>query len=131
MFNMIYFANIADWFKYNIWWLFIVLVLLVCVILLLRLKNKPKKMTMAQVEDESIDEYIKAYGGITNIRKAELDGRRLKISVIKVDDINLDELKALGATGIFITGQNIKMVLPYDMQKLVDKLNEMIDGGEK
>jgi phosphotransferase system IIB component len=128
---MIYFANIADWFKYNIWWLFIVLVLLVCVILLLRLKNKPKKMTMAQVEDESIDEYIKAYGGITNIRKAELDGRRLKISVIKVDDINLDELKALGATGIFITGQNIKMVLPYDMQKLVDKLNEMIDGGEK
>jgi phosphotransferase system IIB component len=131
VFDIIYFANIADWLKYNIWWLFIVLVLLIMVILFFRLKNKPKKSFIAQVEDEAIDDYIKAYGGISNIKKAELDGRRLKISVIKVDDINLDELKSLGATGIFITGQNIKMVLPYDMQKLVDQLNELIDGGKK
>jgi PTS system D-glucosamine-specific IIC component len=128
---MIYFANIADWFKYNVWWLFIVLVLLVCVILFFRLNNKPKKVNIAQVDDESINDYIKAYGGISNIKKAELDGRRLKVSVIKVDAIDLDELKSLGATGIFITGQNIKMVLPYDMQKLVDKMNELIDGGKK
>ncbi|HKL47137.1 MAG TPA: hypothetical protein VJ878_00580 [Candidatus Izemoplasmatales bacterium] len=128
---MILFTNIANWFKYNIWWLFIIAILILFVIIFIRLKNKPKKIIRSGISDESINEYIKAYGSVSNIISAELDGRRLKVSVKKIDDVDLENFKSLGATGIFITGNNIKMVFPNDMQKLVNRINDILDGGKK
>lgn len=131
MFDIFNFANIANWFKYNIWWLGILFVLLIVVVLLFRLNKKPKKTIRNEVNDESLNHYIDAYGGIDNIKQADLDGRRLKVSIKKLETLDLDAFKSLGATGIFISGHNIKMVLPYDMQKLVNKINDSIDGGKK
>ncbi|QWC00471.1 hypothetical protein KHQ88_02560 [Mycoplasmatota bacterium] len=128
--NILFMNDILNWFKYNFWWLLIVFVLLFVLYLVIRLQKQPSKKVEKPVEDEKIDEFIKCYGGIKNIKQASIDGRRLKVSLVNVDNADLEQFKSLGATGIFISGNNIKMVLPYDMNKLVNKINENIDGGK-
>ena len=129
--NIIFFGDIATWFKYNFWWLLIVLVLIIVTISFIRLQKKPKKVVSKPIEDEQMISFIECYGGFNNIRNASLDGRRLKVELIKIDNMDVERFKTLGATGIFISGNNVKMVLPYDMKKLVEKINEEINGGEK
>lgn len=117
--------------KYQLWWLFIVIVLVVIAVLLIKLLKKPKSLKVEAIDNSKVNDFINSYGGTHNIISAELDGRRLKIKAKNIENINIDELKTLGASGIFISGDNIKMVLPYNMQKLVDTINEDLLGGKK
>ena len=123
-------ANIFTWLKFNFWWLLIIIVLIIVVVAIVRLLNTEKDTQKPTIEDEKINEFIISYGGIKNINKAEIEGSRLKINLKDVSKANIDKFKDLGATGIFISGNNIKMVLPYDMEKLVVKVNNDINGGK-
>jgi phosphotransferase system IIB component len=118
-------SDVLNWFKYNFWWLLIVFVLLLCAYLIFRLQKKPVRVISKPIEDELIDEFIDCYGGMKNINHADIDGRRLKVNLVNVKAVDIERFKMLGATGIFISGDNIKMVLPYDMNKLVQKINEI------
>ncbi|MCF7923801.1 MAG: PTS transporter subunit EIIB [Candidatus Izimaplasma sp.] len=122
--------DIFTWLKYNFWWLLILIVLIIVLIMLIRLTKASKETSKKPLEDEKINAFIDCYGGIENINKIELDGSRLKVSIKNIDKVNINEFKALGATGIFISGNNIKMVLPYDMDKLVKKINDDKYGGK-
>ncbi|MFW5794125.1 MAG: hypothetical protein ACOCV1_01450 [Bacillota bacterium] len=116
-------ANIFTWLKFNFWWLLILLVLIIVFIAIIRLLRFESKTSKLPIEDDKIDEFIKYYGGVENIIKAELDGSRLKIKLKDIEKVNIDKFKDLGATGIFISDNNIKMVLPYEMKKLISKIN--------
>lgn len=129
MFMILIMTNIFTWLKYNFWWLLILLVLIIVVIALIRLLNYQKVTEKLPVEDETINDFIDCYGGIKNINKAELEGSRLKVNLNDINKANIDKFKDLGATGIFISGNNIKMVLPYDMSKLIQKINNDKFGG--
>jgi phosphotransferase system IIB component len=116
---------------FNQYWWILVIILIIGLVLFFSFKqSKPKKRVIQPIEDEKIIEFIRCYGGLDNIESAELDGKRLKIKVKDIDKVDIEEFKTLGATGIFITGQTVKMVLPYDMEKLVNKINENINGGK-
>jgi len=129
--NILFINDVLNWFKFNFWWLLIVFVLLVSVYLIFRLQKKPVKDIPKPIEDQKIDEFIRSYGGIKNITQADIEGKRLKVNLVEVKAADIERFKSLGATGIFISGKNIKMVLPYDMDKLVKKINENIDGGKQ
>ena len=112
--------NLSTWLQDYFWLIIIVAVVLTAIITYSIYHRKPKKMKQIPVEDEKIQAFIECYGGLDNIDSIELDGRRLKLQLNHVDLVDIDRFKSLGATGIFISGNQVKMVLPYDMQKLVD-----------
>lgn len=116
----------------NIWtdyyWAFAIAFGVLMLLVFLLIKRKPvKKIVQTPVEDEKIGAFVECYGGINNIEQIELDGRRLKLQLENIGLVDIERFKSLGATGIFISGSQIKMVLPYDMQRLVDyiKFNKM------
>jgi len=108
----------------NYWWIGILVVAAIVLTILGVLKSKPKGRTQEAVADEHILDYIQCFGGMQNIQAAELGGRRLKIKCYQIELLDIDRFKLLGATGIFISGSVVKMVLPYNMQKLVDYIND-------
>lgn len=124
-------GNLSSWLQTYFWVLIIVAVVLVAVIVYFIYHRKPKQNVQVLLEDEKIDEFIECYGTMKNINNAELDGRRLKLTLKDIKKVNLERFNTLGATGIFITGNQIKMVLPYDMQKLVDYIKFNQSEGKK
>ncbi|MFP4477847.1 MAG: hypothetical protein ACLFPM_00275 [Candidatus Izemoplasmatales bacterium] len=129
--NILFINNVLDWFKFNFWWLLIVFVLLLSVYLLFRLQKRSVTVKPKPLEDDKIDEFIRSYGGIENITQADIEGKRLKVNLVEVKAADIERFKSLGATGVFISGNTIKMVLPYDSNKLVKKINDNIGGGKR
>lgn len=115
----LFMGDLSTWFQDFFWLIIIGGLILVVILIYFIYRQAPKKMTQTPIEDEQINAFIECYGGIENIQKAELDGRRMKCRLNDVGKVDIETLKTLGASGIFITGNQIKMVLPYDMQKLV------------
>jgi len=121
--------DIISWLRFNFWWLFISLIFIIVLITVFLLMRKPKRQIVESIKDSDVQPFIDSYGGLSNIKHATLEGKRLKVQLNDVEKANLSQFKSLGATGIFVSGKNVKMVLPYDMQKLVNQINENKNGG--
>ncbi len=118
---------IIDWLNENFWWpviLFIVALFIIIKIFLLK-PQRPEKVDGSYLTDE----ILKSLGGIGNLTDISLDGSRLKFTLKEVDLITLETFKEMGATGVFISGKNVKMVLPYNMEKIVKIIKSEINGG--
>lgn len=127
MLFLIYKLAIVNWLNENFWWpviLFIVAVIIIVRIALL----KPQKK--GEVDGTYlIDEILRNLGGIENLTDINLDGSRLKFSLKEIELTNLQAFKEIGATGVFISGKNVKMVLPYNMENIVVKIKSDLNGG--
>ncbi|HQN74825.1 MAG TPA: hypothetical protein PK160_02185 [Bacillota bacterium] len=118
---------LVDWLNENYWWpVILFLVALVVIIKLVVMQPKVKKQVTTVEKSEVVIEFL---GGIANINKASLDGNRIKFQVKDIDIVRLEGFKELGASGIFVSGNNVKMVLPFSAQMTVDKINSNIIGG--
>lgn len=118
---------LVDWLNENYWWpVILFLVALVVIIKLVVMQPKVKKQVTTVDKSEVVIEFL---GGIANINKASLDGNRIKFQVKDIDIVRLEGFKELGASGIFVSGNNVKMVLPFSAQMTVDKINSNIIGG--
>ncbi len=118
---------VIDWLNENFWWpviLFIVASVIILKIFLLK-PQKPGEVDGSYL----IDEILKSLGGIANLTDVSLDGSRLKFSLKEVELAKLETFKEMGATGVFISGKNVKMVLPYNMENIVKKIKSEINGG--
>jgi len=123
------FVNLTalDWLNQNYWWPVILFVFSVAVIIKVLLNKAPKKSKVDT--SKYLEEVVKNLGGIDNINQAALDGTRVKFQLKEIEVANLEAFKDMGATGVFISGKNVKMVLPFDAKDLVDKINLEIYGG--
>lgn len=120
--------TIINWLNKNYWWpIVLILVALLVVVKVFILKPKDKKEIDFNEQSEDIINYL---GGINNIKQVTLDGNRVKFKVHNIEITNLEAFKSIGATGVFISGDNVKMVLPFDSKNLVDKINSNINGGK-
>lgn len=120
--------TIVDWLNENYWWpviLFLVAIFVIVKIMLMQPKTKNSEDGLNYTLD-----IINYLGGLDNIVKASLDGSRVKFQVREIEVVNLEGFKEIGATGIFISGTNVKMVLPFKSQGIVDKINLDISGGK-
>ena len=120
-----YLLGVIDWLNQNFWWPLILLVIIILVFFyFLAKRHKPQ-------EKEEIVDYetlLLALGGRDNISKMSLEGNRTKFTLVDLELIQEEGLKDLGATGIFISGKNIKMILPFPTEALVSE-NNYNNGG--
>ncbi len=124
-----FFLAVIDWLNNNYWWpaiLFLAALFFVVKIILIKPQTKPNKSHYS-----NIDSVIMNFGGVDNIVSISLEGNRLKCTLKEIGLTNLEGFKEIGAKGVFVTGRNVKMILPYDMEDVVRQINSQINGGKQ
>jgi len=91
----------------------IVLAIIVVLIVVFSKKNKGKQPRI-KLNDEFISNLISLLGEKDNINEVNVDNGRLKITVSDLDKANLEGIKAIATSGVFVTGSTIKTLFRLD-----------------
>lgn len=102
----------------------VVFIALVVVLILLLVRRKPKQKHI-KVDDEFTNNLLVLLGGKENILEVAVDNGRLKFKVSNLDIVNLEGIKGIATSGVFVTGNIIKTLFKLDSQiikKAIEKL---------
>jgi len=89
------------------------------------LKKKPKKDKKKQKMDPNVViSFISLLGGKANIEQIVKDGSRTKVNVKDIEKCNLEKLKSEGVQNLFVSGNTLKMICPFDTEMLIDSINQ-------
>ena len=124
----LFLLSLAILIQWYYWALLCVVLTGLSVIVFLVLKKKHPKIRT--ISDELIDDLLKHLGGIDNIAAATQDGARLKFTIVDVDRCQLDQIRNLGAVGIFVSGNQVKFMLPSNAERLIHHINELKKGNK-
>jgi len=69
-------------------------------------------------------ELVRAFGGRGNIKSLDACITRLRISVLSVDSVNVERLKALGAAGVVTVGNGIQAIFGTRSENLKTDIEE-------
>ena len=94
----------------------------VAIVVVLFIAYKYKTTKVKPISNEAVDYILAHLGGIENIVNADVDGNRIRIQVVQVSRCDLSAIKGLGALGIFVTGNTVKMMFPFDAMSLIDTI---------
>ena len=95
-------------------------VLLIIFILYFR---KPKGI---KIDEEFISNLLEILGGNNNIKEVSVDNGRLKFLVDDLDKVNLNALKEVSTSGVFVTGNVIKTLFKLDSQTIKKAIEQRI-----
>lgn len=87
-------------------------------------KKDAKPSERVVVDEEFITTMLHGLGELNNINSVSVDNGRVKFSVKDLELLVTDELKALSTSGVFITGNNVKLLFKYDSNTIVSALEE-------
>ena len=123
---MIY--DFVQFFKDNIIWFALglsILGIIICIISIkLIKKHKLHKKPKLKIDEAYIIELINLFGSKDNIKSIDVDGNKLKVDVINLDDVNLDGIKEKANSGVFVVNNTIKTLFMYDSETLRKELNK-------
>lgn len=87
-------------------------------------KKEAKPSERVVVDEEFVSSMLHGLGELNNINSVSVDNGRVKFSVKDLELLVADELKALSTSGVFITGNNVKLLFKYDSNTIVKALEE-------
>lgn len=88
-------------------------------------KKKPKNEKKKQTMDPTVVlTFISLLGEKENIEQIVQDGSRTKVYVKDIEKCNLEQLKNEGVQNLFVTGNTLKMICPFDTEMLIDSINQ-------
>lgn len=106
-------------------WIFAVIggvvVLIIAILLIFFAKKGSKKGP--KIDDEFINNLLSLLGEKDNINQINVDNGRLKITVNDLDKVNLEGIKAVATSGVFVTGNIIKTLFRLDSETIQKALN--------
>ncbi|MCK5731494.1 MAG: hypothetical protein KAH13_00595 [Tenericutes bacterium] len=111
-----------DWLNKNFWWPVILCVLIVVVGFYFIFMYKPKPK-LKPLSEEEISLIISLFGGDTNIKEVSKEGSRYSFELENVEKCNLEKIKDLGATGVFVSGNTVKLIFPFDANVIMNKFS--------
>ncbi len=82
----------------------------IIVTIVLKMKNKGH----VRVDEEFITNIISYLGNKENIKEVSVDNARLKVAVNDVEAVDTKMLHTLSEKGVFISGNNVKLLFKYD-----------------
>lgn len=98
-------------------------IVLIIVFVVLKGKNKPKHI---KVDDEFTNNLINLLGGKDNIEEVTVDNGRLKFQVANLDTVDLEGIKTIATSGVFVTGNIIKTLFKLDSQIIKKALDNIL-----
>ena len=93
--------------------------------------KKNKNLNRVIVDDKFINDLLNYLGGNSNLESSETENGRLIIKVKDLDIVNLDGIKSLATSGVFVTGNTIKTLFRLDSKIICDALEKRIWYGKK
>lgn len=124
--KMIY--DFVEFFKDNILWFALglcILGIIICIISVkLVKKHKLHKKPKLKIDEDYITDLINLFGGSDNINTIDVDGNKLKVDVIDLNNCNLDGIKQKANSGVFVVNNTIKTLFMYDSETLRKELNK-------
>lgn len=123
---MIY--DFVEFFKDNIIWFALglsILGIIICIISIkLIKKHKLHKKPKLKIDENYIIDLISLFGSKSNIKSIDVDGNKLKVDVINLDNVDLDGIKQKANSGVFVVNNTIKTLFMYDSETLRKELNK-------
>lgn len=124
--KMIY--DFLDFLHDNVIWLSIVgaillLILIFVIVKIIKRHNLHKKPKL-KIDEDYINRLIEAFGTKENISNIDVDGNKLKVEVLDVNKCNLDTIKLMANSGVFVVNNTIKTLFMYDSETLRKELNK-------
>lgn len=118
---------LVDWLNNNYWWPVILFFgALIVIVRIMLIQPQKKKLDNGM---DNFDQVVEKLGSIDNIVSCSIEGSRVKFQLKEIELADLQAFKEMGATGVFISGRNVKMVLPFSANSLIDEINKRISGG--
>ena len=77
-----------------------------------------------KVDEEFINNLIHLLGEKDNINDVTVDNGRLKFNVVDLDKVDLNGIKAIATSGVFVTGNIIKTLFKLDSQVIKQALEK-------
>ncbi|MGU9538848.1 glucose-specific PTS transporter subunit IIBC [Clostridium tepidum] len=71
---------------------------------------------------------LEALGGKENLANLDACITRLRVSVNSIDKVNKEELKALGASGVIVVGNNVQAIFGPKSDQLKEQIKDVISG---
>jgi phosphotransferase system IIB component len=84
--------------------------------------KRENKISHVIVDEKFILDLLNGLGNDSNIKEVGIDNGRLKFKVSDLDLLNTETLKSLSTSGVFITGNNVKLLFKYDSKVILDEL---------
>lgn len=81
---------------------------------------KKQQETKVTVSDELVEKFLQLLGGKDNIISVSYEHSRLKVELNNINLIDVQEIKNLGASGIFIAGNKLQAIIgnnAYELEK--------------
>ncbi len=97
------------------------ILVIVSIVLIILSKRKPK----IKVDEAFISSLVSALGGIENIESVHFINGRINFQLNDVESADLETLKSLSTTGVFVTNQTVKMLFSYDSQTICNAINSL------
>lgn len=91
-------------------------------------KGAMQQWLASSQDGELTESLISAFGGKENISDIDACLTRLRVSVNQTKLVDQDELKALGAKGVVLVGQNVQAIFGKASDSLKQSLNNAIHG---
>lgn len=79
-----------------------------------------------QVFNINVDQFIKAAGGLNNIKKVSSNNSRLIFNVFDPNVVNSQEFRDFGASGVVKSGQKITVIVGKLSQDIAYYINEKL-----
>ncbi len=117
---------LANTLKYIIPLIVAISLILIVAIIIAVIKNKNKNHV--KVDEDFINNIVSDLGGKDNIKNVLVDNARLKIEVNNLDNIAADKLHEKSPSGVFITGNYIKLLFKYDSQLIKREIERVTRG---
>lgn len=105
----------------------LLLILLLTITVIVIIKKRKKKVKRIKIDDEFLDTLFLGLGGKSNIKEMLIDNGRLKFSVIDLKLLNKEFLDKVSQSGVFITGNFVKLLFKYDAMDI----KKAIEGKKK
>lgn len=84
--------------------------------------KREKKVVHVVIDEKFISDLLLGLGSEGNIKEVSIDNGRVKFKVNDLDSLDTDTLKTLSSSGVFITGNNVKLLFKYDSAVIFEEL---------
>ncbi len=84
----------------------------------------------AEVGGELARKLFVAFGGQSNIKSIDACITRLRVTVDKPEDVDVEAIKALGATAVLVVGQNMQAIFGPRSDQIKTEMNELMKSGQ-
>lgn len=114
-------------------WLYFVIggaavLILAAILLVVLLKNKKPKQKHIKVDEPFVLNLLELLGTKDNVTDCQVDNGRLKFLVDDLDKVNLNGIKEIATSGLFVTGNTIKVLFKLDSKIIKSEIDKVIKG---